>query len=242
MGKIFTKVSFIVFCLLFCRAARAQSLLYYNAFNTGESTWNNYDDQLSNAIIAGGKYLLTHKQHTSTVVAPPIPVDYSRSFAIQTTFSHLSGANNYPAGLTFYGSDALNLYYFGISATGSFQVGKFDKGQTTALINWTASTAILAGGATNKLRIEKQADKERFIINGVQVAELPHLQPFGNHFGFVVMEQQTAAFDYLKLVYLAAGSNEIAVNRPLVSAAIIDPVYHTDFNADDSNQWGIAGH
>ena len=237
MKKIFTKVCFIVLCLLFCAKAQAQSLLYYNAFSNGESTWNNYDDQLSNAIITGGKYILTHKLHTSTVVAPPIPVDYSKDFAIQTTFSHVSGLTGYPSGLTFFGRDPLNLYFFGISATGSFQVGKFDAGRTVMLINWTTSTALLTGGATNKLRIEKQGDKSKFIINGVQVAELLNLQPFGNHFGFVVMEQQTAAFDYLKLAYLAPGANEVAANTPPVSAGILETVYHTDFNNDDNNQW-----
>lgn len=237
MRKVFTSVILIIFCLGFSTKSRAQSLLYYNAFSNGESTWNNYDDQLSNAIITGGKYILTHKQHTSTVVAPPIPVDYSRDFAIQTTFSHVSGVTGYPSGLTFFGKDALNLYFFCISATGSFQVGKFDAGHTIMLINWTASTAILTGGATNKLRVEKQGGKNKFVINGVQVAELPTLQPFGNHFGFVVMEQQTAAFDYLKLVYLAPGAGEVAANTPPVSAGILETAYHTDFNNDDKNQW-----
>ncbi|MCO5950833.1 caspase family protein [Mucilaginibacter flavidus] len=235
MRRIFTAI--YLFALLLCGTASAQSLIYYNAFSNGESSWRDYDDQVSNARIAGGKYLLTHKQHSSTVVAQLVPVDYNRNFAIQTTFSHVTGGTNFPAGLAFFGQDALNTYFFCITATGSFQVGKFDRGQTSALINWTTSPAILQGNASNKLRIEKLLDRNKFYINGVQVAELPPLQPFGNHFGPVVMEQQTAAFDYIKLVYLASGDNEAAANTPAISAGILETAYHTDFNADDNNQW-----
>lgn len=234
MRKLFTGIFLIA--LLFYNAANAQSLIYYNAFSNGESSWRNYDDQVSNARIEGGKYLLTHKQHFSTVVAQQVTVDYNRNFAVQTTFSHVSGSALFPAGLAFFGLDPLNTYFFCISANGSFQVGKFDRGQTYALINWTMSTAILQGNAPNKLRIEKLQDKNKFFINGVQVAELPPLQPFGDHFGPVVMEQQTAAFDYLKLVYLAP-ANQVAANVPPLSASITETVYHTDFNNDDSNQW-----
>lgn len=234
MRKIFTKIWLIA--LLFCGAVNAQSLIYYNAFSNGESTWRNFDDQLSNVRIENGKYYLTHKQHISSVVAQEVQVDYSRNFAIQTTMSHVAGGTNFPAGLAFFGQDALNTYFFCITATGSFQVGKFDRGQTSALINWTPSPAILQGNASNKLRIEKLQDRNKFYINGVQVGELPALQPFGNHFGPVVMEQQTAAFDYIKLAYLAP-ANQVASNIPPVSAQIIEPVYHTDFSADDANQW-----
>lgn len=234
MRRLFTGIC--IYTLLVCGTTSAQSLIYYNAFSNGESSWRDYDDQVSNARIAGGKYLLTHKQHSSTVVAQQVPVDYSRNFAVQTTFSHVAGVTNFPAGLAFFGQDALNTYFFCITANGSFQVGKFDRDQTSALINWTASPAIVQGNASNKLRIEKLQDRNRFYINGVQVAELPPLQPFGNHFGPVVMEQQTAAFDYLKLVYLAP-ANEAASNVPLLSASIVETVYHTDFKADDSNQW-----
>ncbi|HVW96771.1 MAG TPA: caspase family protein [Mucilaginibacter sp.] len=237
MKIIFKAVCLALLVMLTSAGAYSQSLVYYNAFGNGESSWRNYDDQLSHAQIAGGKYYLTHKQHTSTVVAQEVPVDFSRDFAVQTTFSRVSGLTNYPAGLTFFGQDALNLYFFCTAASGSFEIGKFDHGQTSLLVNWTPSTAIIQGNASNKLRVEKLKDREKFYINDVQVAELPSLQPFGNHFGPVVMESQTAAFDYLKVVYLTSPENRATSNTTAISAGIAEQVYHTDFNADDSNQW-----
>lgn len=87
------------------------------------------------------------------------------------------------------------------------------------------------------MRVEKLKDKERFFINGIQVTELPSLAPFGSNFGVVVMEQQTAAFEYLKLVYLAPSGHQPTSIATKISSGIVETAYHSDFNKDDENEW-----
>ncbi len=238
MDKIFKRAAFILMCLLLCGIVKAQSLIYYNAFSKGESTWGNYDDATSNARIEGGKYILTHKLHTSTVMAPEIKVDYSRNFAIQTVLTPVGVQSRYAAGLTFFGKDYSNIYYFGIAA-GQFLVGKFENGGNVTIVNWTPSTAIATGNAANKLRVEKLESSVKFYINDILVKEIPPLLPFGNRFGPVVMEQQSVAFDYLKLAYLADPSVQTTTVEP-INKSIIETAYHTDFAKDDANQWVLA--
>lgn len=236
MKRFFTKpVVITILFLMFCGIANAQSLLYYNAFGKGETNWTNYDDQITNARIEGGKYTLTHKQHASSVITPEIAVDYSRNFAIQTVVAHAAGEDRFPVGLAFFGKDGFNEYYFGV-AVGQYMVGKCDNGVNSVIAAWTPSSAVATGTAPNKLRIEKLSNTVKFYINDVMVKEVPRLEPFGNKFGFIVQGQQSASFDYLKLAYLTDPNAQI-VNVEPVNRAIIETAYHTDFAKDDQNQW-----
>jgi glucodextranase-like protein len=235
MKKVY-KQWFLILCgLLLFSVSNAQTLLYYNNFNEGKSVWTDYDDQYSNAKISGGKYVLTHKQHSYSLMASSVAIDYSRDFAIESTFSCLSG-KNFPVGVTFGGKDVSNTYYFGISQNGQFVLVSLSTAGDKVLVKWTVNSAIKQGTASNRLRVEKAGNQFKYYVNDQQVAYSDILQPYGDKVGVIVADQQTAAFDYLKVVYL----NQEVKTQTDVTAGITDMIYHTDFNQDDYNRWMLT--
>ncbi len=238
MLKIYKYVIVCFLALTVVTAVKAQSLIYYNNFNAGQSVWKDYDDALSNARVANGKYILTHKQHTSSIILNPAPIDYNRDFAIETTLTYVSG-EPYPMGLVFGGANSLNMYYFCITHTGQFIVASFQQGANKVIVNWTPSIAILQGNASNRLRVEKSENEFKYFINDVQVLVGPVLPPFGTSIGLMVSGLQTAAFDYLKATYIAPKPPAFSATQQ-VSAGITEMAYHTDFNSDDQNGWVLA--
>jgi len=236
MKKIYTGLSVIVFFLMLAASLRAQTLIYHDSFNPGQTKWSNYDDESSNTKLERGKYFLTHKKNSYTYQGVAVPIEDNRNYSIETTVTHISGTNQYPIGLAFGSKDVSNLYYFAISANGNYLLAKYDQGVYKGIINWTVSNAIKTGdNVPNKLRIEKTGDQLTLMINDQQVAQTPMVQPFGNSIGFIVNMAQTAAFDYLTVSYLEKPV-KVVVNNP-VSASIAEIAYHTDFYADDQNQW-----
>jgi hypothetical protein len=226
----------IVFLVFFLSFGNAQSLLYYNNFNSGQSAWKDYDDALSNAKVAGGKYTLTHKQHLSSIVANVVPTDYNKDFAIETTLTHVAG-EAFPTGITFAGSNSLNTYYFCIISTGQFIIAGFEHGANKIIVNWTPSIAIAQGSGLNKLRIEKSDNQFRYFINDTQVAQTAILPRYGDAVGLMVSGQQTVSFDYLKVTYLDPVVKPMASDARALSLDIKEMAYHTDFDKDDQNAW-----
>ncbi|HVS90694.1 MAG TPA: hypothetical protein VHE59_01595 [Mucilaginibacter sp.] len=232
MRKVYKQWFLILLGLSLFTVSGAQTLIYYNNFNSDKPAWGDYDDQYSNAKVAGGKYMLTHKQHSYSLIGNDVSIDYSRDFAIETTFSCPSG-RNFPIGLSFGGKDVYNAYYFGISQNGQFIIFSLNSAGNQTLVNWTAAASIQQGNAPNKLRIEKRGNQLRYFVNDTQVAATAVLQPYGNRVGIIVTEQQTGAFDYLKVTYL---NQEVTTVAP-VTDGITEMAYHTDFNQDDYNAW-----
>ncbi|HVV55074.1 MAG TPA: hypothetical protein VHC47_07115, partial [Mucilaginibacter sp.] len=227
-------VLFLLFLLPFS-ALRAQTLLYYNNFNSDKESWKDYDDQYSNAKVTGGQYILTHKQHSYSVVTNEVDIDYSRDFAIETTFSCVYG-KNYPIGITFGGKNVTNTYYFGISQNGQFIIVSLQDSGNKTLVGWTPSEAILQGTALNKLRVEKSDNEFKYFVNDYQVAKTEVLQPYGNNVGLIVADQQSAAFNYLKVTYIEHDVKNVTA----VDKDITQTIYHTDFNSDDENAWVLS--
>jgi len=214
------------------------SVIFHDSFTPGQSKWSDYDGEYTTEKLDAGKYYLTHKKTSYSYRGTTIPIDDSRNYSIETTVTHISGTDQYPIGLAFGSKDVSNIYYFGISANGSYTFSKKDGGTYKAIIAWTASSAIKTGdNVPNKLRIEKRGDQLSLIINDQQVTQTPMIQPFGNDIGFIVEMGQTAAFDYLTVSYLDSPVNVVVNNR--VNTSIAEVAYHTDFYADDENQWAL---
>jgi hypothetical protein len=236
---------FIVFLVCaFTKRAGAQ-VIYYNDFKTVQPGWGYENDANKTGGIQGGKYILTHKQASYSITTTPVAIDYNRDFSIETTVTQLSGVNNFPIGITFGGSDFLNLYYFVIAPSGSFLLRATNKGAPVDLKPWTPSTAIRTGSnVPNKLKIAKIGTQFVGYINDVEVMRMLFYRPFGNQTGFLVQNMQTAAFDNLKVAY--TDNNIVNVNPPANNKAkalvppslgITETAYATNFSADDANGW-----
>ena len=238
MKKIAACISFLGFFLILTSSVHAQTLIYHDAFIPGQSIWRDYDDESTNAKLENGKYIFTHKKDSYSYVSTGsnITIDNSRNYCVETEVSHMSGTDRYPIGLVFGAQDVSNLYYFAISASGYYSLGEIQQNVFKPVVGWTASAEIKTGdNVLNKLRIEKNGDQLKLLINDQQVNQIPMVTPFGSAIGVIVYKQQTAAFGYLTASYLNNPVN-VVVNNP-VNASVAQLVYHTDFNTDDENGW-----
>lgn len=214
-------------------------IIYHNNFDTQQPGWGYYNDVSKTGFTQNGKYTLVNKNVSYSIAAIPVNIDYNRDFSIETTVTHISGINNYPIGITFGGSDLLNLYYFVIAPSGSFIVRATNKGASVDLKPWTPSTAIRTGdNVPNKLRVAKIGPDMVCYINDVEATRLTFYQPFGNQTGFLVQNMQTAAFDYLTVTYNNKEPVKPKATVPL-DQDITETVYSTGFIKDDTNGWVI---
>jgi hypothetical protein len=238
MKIFYTIFNLIVLFIISAGSLKAQTLIYHDSFNPGQSKWADYDGEYSTEKLQGGKYYLTQKKNTYSYRGIDVPIDDNRNYSIETVVTHLSGTDQYPIGLIFAGKDVSNHYYFAISANGNYLLSKVEQGVYQGIINWTVSSAIKTGNnVPNKLRIEKTGDQLKLLINDQQVGQTAMIKPLGDQIGFMVDLPQTAAFDYLTVSYLDNPVKVIVHNQGNISIA--EMAYHTDFNADDQNGWAL---
>lgn len=236
MKYLYTAISFCFFLFAAASIVNGQTSIYHDSFIPGQTRWGNYDDTSTNAKLQDGKYVFTHKQTSYSYIGTgtELTFDPSRDYGIETSVSHVSGNDQYPYGLVFGASDVSNLYYFAISGTGYYTLGEYQAGVYKSIINWTASSAVRTGSnVVNKLRVEKSGSQLKLLINDQEVNQIPMITPLGNAIGVIVFNQQTVSFDYLDATYL---NNTTPVNN-VVNAEIKEMLYHTDFAADDQNNW-----
>jgi hypothetical protein len=70
------------------------------------------------------------------------------------------------------GADLGSCYAFFISGDGYFAIMRFDSGTPTYLIDWTASSAINLGNATNNLRVVNNGAVLSWYVNGTLLGEV----------------------------------------------------------------------
>ena len=238
MKKLIKYLSISGFFFMLTGLVQAQTLIYHDSFNPGQSKWSNYDGEYTTEKLEDGKYYLTQKLASYSYRGVEMAVDQNRDYSIETVATHISGTDLYPIGIVFASKDVTNHYFFCISGNGNYILGKRDSGNYRQVIGWTASSAIKTGNnVSNKLRLEKSGSQLKLLINDQQVNEIAMVTPLGNEIGFIVEQAQTAAFDYLTVSYLD-NPVKVVVNNP-VNITVAETAYHTDFYADDQNAWNL---
>jgi hypothetical protein len=244
MKKAFSLINIILLLSAFATSAQ---VIYDKKFTISQPPFSYYNDENMTGLVRDGQYVLTHKKTSYSITTTPIEIDYTRDFTIESTVTHHGGVVNYPMGITFGGSDFLNLYYFVIASNGNFLLRATNKGVPVDLKPWTASTAIRTGNQVpNKLKIAKVGTQLVGYINDIEVLRMVFYRPFGNQTGFLVQNVQTAGFNNLKVAYtdnrapiVVAPKTVVPATRSItqISSRIVENVYNTEFNADDNNEW-----
>jgi len=90
---------------------------------------------------------------------------------VEVETTQVSGPDNNDHGLLLRYVDGNNFYRFTISGTGYYSFDKFKDGNWDTLVDWTESSAILTGRATNRLRVVCQGATFTFYVNDVRVGQ-----------------------------------------------------------------------
>jgi len=85
-------------------------------------------------------------------------------------------------------------YLFEIDSTGNYRISRFN-GNPQPLDNWTPSSALKTGNATNTLRVNAQDGKLRFYANGVLLIEVPDTTYISGYIAFLATTNDTTSAD-----------------------------------------------
>lgn len=156
------------------------------------------------------------------------------------------GANNDTYGLLVRYVDNDNFYYFGISGAGTFSFWRVVAGEWRALVEWTASTAILtADEDVNRLGVLAQGDRFLLLVNDVPVADV-HDATFaaggaGFYAGTYEQNDLDVTFDNMDVWVLSQGEVSLPIDEEALAAAqaradevrASEAAYSTRFTRDD---------
>jgi hypothetical protein len=144
--------------------------LYDEKFSDPNTTaWSLGESDTRKKWIEGGQYHILVKKATSTWSwnSTEGPFD---NFQVDLDVTHIQGPNDQSAaGLVFRLVDGNNAYFFRISPAGTYYVGKWVAGAWTAIKDWTNSSAINTGAATNHLTVIADGTSLTFRINDQEV-------------------------------------------------------------------------
>jgi len=159
-----------VLFLAACGPFGGPKVLYNETFsNPNDTAWSQSDTESQRKWIADGRYNVLVKTNTSTRSWNTQQGPFA-NFQLDCDVHHIAGANNLSAaGVVFRFVDGDNAYYFQISPSGTYRVGKWVAGSWTSLVGWTSSAAVNQGVAMNHLTVLADGNVLTFLVNGTEV-------------------------------------------------------------------------
>lgn len=174
-------------------------------FDTFDDNWAEWSIPPQTQLVFGNAKLRFGNQNTSLSATWQNVGVNEPGTLIAVWTEHSDGITDWPYGLCFAASSYENMYFFGISADGSFKIGKFEDAQWVDLVNWTAHDAIVQGAnARNHLKVILRTNWE-FYINGILVHSMPAQPVFGGNAGLFVEQLQTVNFERFLVGFYRSG-------------------------------------
>jgi hypothetical protein len=144
-------------------------LVFLDGFSKDMGTWGVKSDADVKRAFTDGQYHITVNK-ISTVGWSTLDKELT-DFDVEVETTEVSGPDNNDHGVLFHYVDADNFYRFSISGTGAYTFDKLKNNEWTTLVDWTKSSAILPGRATNRLRVLCQGNTFTFFVNDVRVGD-----------------------------------------------------------------------
>ncbi len=138
------------------------------------------------------------KENSSYANQISFPIDQSENFSIETTVENVSGEDQNGYGLIWGLKDYDNFFMMTITNSQWIKIAKFENGKQVNIKDWYRNVYINYG-TPNKLKITKDGEMLKFFVNDIHTAEIPYQKFFGDKLGFIVYNQKTVKFDYLKV-------------------------------------------
>ena len=153
-----------------CTPTAAQS--FRDTFDDARNGWTLVQNNQAQIVIGSGQLRITVKQPDSLAWSVASGKTFD-NFTLDVDATPLAGPNDNDYGVIVRRVDDDNFYRFDISGDGYFNIQKRQKGKWQKLIaDWTESSAIHTGAATNHLRVVCAGRTLTFFVNQVQVAQV----------------------------------------------------------------------
>lgn len=197
------KYSFLLFSIFIFSSfyiSAQNDIIYEETFNSKSSLWSQYKDNDKFATVKNGIYeIKSDKNDAIRLYFAQIFINYKKNFTIETKIRQVAGRNNQGYGLSWGSLGWKNSYFFIISSSGYFSIGKYTQGIYSEITPWTKSSNIKPLYSYNVLKIAKINNNLIYYINNKAV--YTQFNPFfyGQMHGFFLQSNLTCQVDYLKI-------------------------------------------
>jgi hypothetical protein len=153
-----------------CAPTAPQS--FRETFDDARNGWTLVQNNQAEIAIGGGQLRITVKQPDSLAWSVAAGKTFG-DLTLDVDATPLAGPDDNDYGVIVRRVDDNDFYRFEISGDGYFNIQKRQKGKWQKLVaDWTESSAIRKGAATNHLRVVCAGRTLTFFVNQVQVAQV----------------------------------------------------------------------
>ena len=210
----------------------------YDSFNSNKNGWATGGSDEYNLSLSNGKYYFEYKGTKGWTTTKSFYVDKQRDFKIEASIQKINGTQKNGYGIVFGRKDKENQYQFIVTANGNFAIDKYDNGNFSSIINWTANSAIKKGNYVyNNLKVEKRGSQYKFFVNNTQVYSTYNLNLYGSRYGFSLFDPQKVAVDYFNISYIDNKSNNYNVDNIKNYTYSNSGFHFSDQFTTNSNSW-----
>lgn len=194
----FLLFNIFIFTSLFTFAQN--DIIYEENFNSKNTLWSQYKENDKFGTIKNGIYEIKSDNNDAIhLYFAQVFINYQKNFTIETSIKQTAGKNNQGYGITWGSLGWQNSYFFIISSSGYFSIGKYTDGVYSEIKAWTKSSEIKPLNNYNALKIAKINNNLIYYINNKAV--YTQFNPFfyGQMHGFFLQADLTCQVDYFKI-------------------------------------------
>jgi hypothetical protein len=165
-----------------------ESLLYEETFSDPSTTaWPQFDRSDLQCWVADGRYnmLVKVSGYPNTWESPDLGQAFD-NFRLDVDVIAVSGTDDHGQGVIFRRTYGIDFYTFEIRPLGAFALWKDVGDMHTVIQDWTTSSAIHTGKATNHLAVVADGTHLTFYVNETKVLEETDTSISAGAIGFIV--------------------------------------------------------
>jgi len=212
--KLKSIILLLAFSIISSASLWSQSYIYQEEFSS-QGSWTKANSDVRELYVNNGKYYFEHKKAEGfrEITTRTFYINKSKDFEIETSFTKVSGEQDYGMSFLFDYKDSDNYREFGITSTGYYRVAESDDGSYSAIKSWTSADAIKQGNyGTNTLKIKKKGNRLTYYINGTYLYGMDYKAFKGSKMGFRLWRDQKVGIDYFRVKYSGGTTNTSTTN------------------------------
>ncbi len=221
--KLRSTLLLLAFSLFSSASVWAQSYVYQEEFSS-QGNWTKDNNNIRELYVSNGKYYFEHKRKEGyrEITTRTFYLNKTKDFDIETSFTKISGEQDYGMSFLFDYKDSDNYREFGITSTGYYRVSESKDGSYSTIKSWTQSSSVKQGNyATNKLKIKKKGNRLTFYINGTYVYGMDYRAFLGSKMGYRLYRDQKVGIDYFRVKYAGGTTTNTNTNTTSTSSKTI---------------------
>jgi len=198
--SIFKHLLFTFFMLITSIASSQTDVIFHDDYSTHNSIWRQYKKNANGSQITNGVYKISSTDNDALRwFGAQLFINYKKNFSIEAKMKQTAGPTNQGYGIMWGSKGWEYSYYFIVSSSGYYNVGKYYNSTFREIKTWTASDAINGMNEYNTLKIEKTDRSIVFYINNKAVFTSRFAPFYGQMQGFYLQSDIDVSVDHMTI-------------------------------------------